>query len=223
MGLTAHGSEFAKLEYSSDNGNSWNEIPGISGYTESGGEAPERDVVAFGGVAKRSGHPRVPSIEVNAVYSPSHPAWKAVRKASLDRDVLQFRLTTAEEDIFSVNSSGNTVAIAGTGVVTFAGTQKPNASECPIVPGQAIKVGGKKYTIDSVSDANPPVIKVKLESGDSAVTAVTNYSLVLPSLRRGPFDAAVRLAGNVSLELEGDLTTSLMLSPRRQLPEWAIA
>ena len=220
MGLTAHGSEFAKLEYSSDNGSSWNEIPGISGYTESGGEAPERDVVAFSGVAKRSGHPRVPSIEVNAVYSPSHPAWKAVRKASLDRDVLKFRLTTAEEEIFSVNSSGNTVAIAiTTGVVTFAGTQQPGASEC-LSPGQVIKVGSSKHVIDSINDSGKPVVK---PAPDQAVDAVTNYSIVLPSLRRGPFDATVRLAGNVSLETEGDLTTSLMLSPRGQLPEWVIA
>ena len=82
-GLTAHGSEFAKFEYSSDN-QVWNEIPGISGYTESGGEAPERDVVAFSGVAKRSGHPRVPSIELQAVYQPA-PRGMAGDAQGLDR------------------------------------------------------------------------------------------------------------------------------------------
>lgn len=219
MGLSAHGSEFAKLEYSSDMGGTWNEIPGVSGYSESGGEAPERDVVAFGGVAKRTGHPRVPSIEVNAVYAPAHPAWKAVRKASLGRDLLKFRLTTAEEDLFSVNSSGNTVAIAATGVVTFAGTDQPGVSEGLIAPGQVIEVGGKKYVIDSIDDDGKPVVK---PAPGSAVSAATNYSIVLPELRCGPFEATVRLAGNVSLETEGDLTTTLMLAPRGPLPEWAI-
>ena len=218
MGLTVHGSELVKLEYSK-NGDAWSEIPGVSGYSESGGEAPERDVVAFGGVAKRTGHPRVPSIEVNAVYAPAHPAWKAVRKASLNRELLKFRLITPQEDLFSVNSSGNTVAIADTGVVTFAGTDKPSASEGLVAAGQVVKVGGKKYVIDSINDDGKPVVK---PAPDSAVSEATDYSIVLPKLRRGPFEATVRLAGNVSLETDGDLTTTLMLAPRSQLPEWAI-
>ena len=219
MGLTVHGSELVKLEYSSDKGGAWNEIPGVSGYSESGGEAPERDVVAFSGVTKRTGHPRVPSIEVNAVYAPAHPAWKAVRKASIDRSLLQFRLITPEEDLFSINKSGHTVAIAKTGVVDFAGTQQPVVSEGLITPGQVIKVGGEKYIIDSINDVGKLVVK---PAPTEAVSAATDYSIVLPKLRRGPFEATVRLAGNVSLETEGDLTTTLMLAPRSPLPEWAI-
>lgn len=74
-----------------------------------GGEAPERDVVAFGGAAKRSGHPRVPSLELSAVYAPAHAAWKALRKASLERTVLKFQLTTPEEEVESITGVGNTV------------------------------------------------------------------------------------------------------------------
>ena len=219
-GLTAHGSEFARFEYSSDN-QVWNEIPGISGYTESGGEAPERDVVAFSGVAKRSGHPRVPSIELQAVYQPAHAAWKAMREASIDGEVLKFRMTTKEETFFAIDKTGHTVAIAATGVVTLAGAVKPDFTEAQYGVGQVIKVGGSSYVIDSISGDTPPVVKVK-PAPDSAAAAAMDYKVVLPSLQRGPFGATVRLADNVSLESEGDMTTTLTLAPRGRLPEWKI-
>ncbi len=216
---TVHGSEFAKLEYSSDSGSTWIQVPGINSYTESGGEAPERDIVTFGGVGKRSGHPRVPSIELNATYSPAHAAWKAMRAASLKGTLLDFRLITKEEAVKSITGPSNTVAIADTGVVTFAGTVQPAVGL--LGPGMVIKVGSKKFVIDSISDAATPVVKVK-PAPASAETAKPTYSIVLPSMRRGPFDARVRLAGNVSLESEGDMTTTLTLAPRVQLSEWSI-
>ncbi len=219
-GLTTHGSEFAKFEYSSDN-QVWNEIPGISGYTESGGEAPERDVVAFSGVAKRSGHLRVPSIELQAVYQPAHAAWKAMREAAIDGKVLQFRMTTKEETFFAIDKTGHTVAIATTGVVTLAGAVKPDFTEAQYGVGQVIKVGGDNYVIDSISDDATPEVKVK-PAPKTAAAAATNYKIVLPSLQRGPFGATVRLADNVSLESEGDMTTTLTLAPRGRLPEWKI-
>ena len=218
-GITAHGSEFAKLEYSADSGATWNKVPGINGYTESGGEAPERDVVTFDGAAKRSGHPRVPSIEVSAVYTPAHAAWKALRKASIDGTLLDFRFITKEVPQFTAIGSTNTVAIAATGVVTFAGTVKPDFQSGKIGLGQVIEVGSGTYVIDSISDATPPLVKVKPAT---AVTAASGYKIVLPSMRRGPFSSTVRLAGNVSLESEGDMSTTLTLAPIAQLPEWEI-
>ena len=219
-GLTVHGSEFVTLEYSSD-GSAWIAVPGITSYTESGGEAPERDIVAFSGVAKRSGHLRVPSIEMNAVYSPAHAAWRALRTVSLKGTLLQFRLTTKKETFESISGSGNTVAIAVTGVVTFAGTLRPNFAEGVIGPGQVIEANSENYVIDSISDAATPVVTVK-PAPDSAVTAKTPYAIVLPSLRRGPFRATIRVLGNSSLESEGDMSTTVTLAPRGKLPEWSI-
>ncbi len=217
--LTAHGSEFAKLEYSADSGAIWNDIPGINGYTESGGEAPERDIVAFSGVAKRSGHTRVPSVEVSAIYQPAHAAWRALRQASIDGTLLVFRLTTLEEDQFVASGNANTVAIDTSGVVTFTGVQPP-WNEGLIGPGQVIKVGTDAYVIDSLSNDSPPEVKVK-PAPDSAVDDTSDYSIVLPSLRRR-FSATVRLADRVSLESEGDMNTTLTLAPRATLPEWSI-
>ncbi len=219
-GLTVHGSEFTKFEYSKD-GTAWIEIPGVSGYSESGGEAPERDIVAFSGIAKRSGHPRVPSIELQAVYQPAHAAWKEIRNASIAGTVLQFRVTTKEDEILPAASSGdNKAGIAQTtGVVTFAGTN-PDLGQAQYGVGQALKIGGKNYVIDSISDADPAAVKVKPAPGVNVEAGY--YSIALPALRRGPFPATVRIAGNVSLESEGDMTTTLALAPRGQLPEWTI-
>ena len=218
-GLTVHGSEFVKVEHES--AGSWIEIPGISSYTESGGEAPERDIVAFSGVAKRSGHPRVPSIEMNAVYQPAHSAWRALRVASQAGTILRFRATTKEKKPFSLDKTGETVAIAATGVVTFAGSEKPDFTSGQFGVGMVIEVGGEKYTIDSISSAATPVVKVA-PAPDPAVGAARDYSIKLPSMRRGPFSATVRIVGNVSLESEGDMTTTLTLAPTAQLPEWSI-
>ncbi len=98
---------------------------------------------------------------------------------------------------------------------------KPGFAEGLIAPGQVIKAGGEKYVIDSISEADPPVVSVK-PAPASAVSAASNYSIALPSLQRGPFKAAVRLAGNASLEAEGDLTATLTLAPRGHLPAWEI-
>ncbi len=219
-GVTVHGSEFVKVEYSPIGGD-WKELPGINGYSETGGEAPERDIVAFSGVAKRSGHPRVPSVEMNAVYQPAHSAWRAIREAADKGTLLRFRVTTKEEERFAINDSAETVAIADTGVLTFAGDGKPNFKSSEYGVGMILKLGGENYVIDSVSDADTPVVTVT-PAPASDVTAATDYKITVPSLRRGPFSATVRIVGNVSLESEGDMTTTLTLAPRGQLPEWSI-
>ncbi len=220
-GLTVHGSEFVKVEYASISEATWKELPGVNSYSETGGEAPERDIVAFSGVAKRSGLPRVPSVEINAVYQPSHAAWRAMREAAAAGTLFRFRVTTKEEERFAINKALHTVAIPATGVVSFAGADKPDFTTGEYGVGMAIKVGGKKHVIDSISDAAPPVVKVAPAPG-TPVGAAIDYKIVLPSLRRGPFSATVRIVGNVSLESEGDMTTTLTLAPRAQLPEWEI-
>ena len=213
MALTVHGSEFATLEYQS--GSNWIPVPGITSYAESGGEAPERDVVAFSGVAKRTGHPRLPSIEMNAVFAPAHSAWQALRTAADAGTVLKFRFTTKKETVEAITGTGNSVAIDLAGDVTFAGN-KPDAKL--MGPGQVIQIGGNSHVIDTVSDAG--AVKVK-PAPDPAVGATETYSIVLPSMRRA-FNAAVRLAGLASIDSEGDMTTTLTLAPRTSLPNWEI-
>ena len=48
------------------------------------------------------------------------------------------------------------------------------------------------------------------------------YKINLPSLRLGPFIAAVWAVGNFELAAEGNLSTTLELTPNTQLPDWMI-
>ncbi len=217
MGLTVHGSEFAKLEV--ELGGKFAEVPGVTGYSESGGEAPDREIVSFGTVAKRTGLARVPTVEVQAVYQPAHPVWKGLRKAMLDGTALRFQLETRGETVYEIDKDGHTAAIAAkSGAVTLVGDEKPDLSEPRFGEGMVLQIGSAKRVIRSISADGAAAVE-----GTDAVGAAKDYKILLPSLRRGPFPATVRSAGNVSLESEGDLTTTLSLSPRAPLPEWVIA
>ena len=217
MGLNFHSSEDGVVEVSNDSGTTWVKIPGVNSYTETPSPAPERDVVAFEGVGKSIGHPRVPSVELSAIYSPMHKVWDTLRKALESRVLLRFRVTLKEDVFFAIDSAGKTVAIATTGVVSFAGVPKPDLSEETFGPGGAIIVGSKAYIIKEISSAG--VATVDPPPG-SAVAAATDYKVVSPGIRRPSFVARVASVGDFALgDAEGELTTGVSLAPRGQLPD----
>ena len=224
-GLAVHTSELAKLEYSNDFGSNWSELPGVTGYSESGGERPERDVVGFGGVTKVTGLPRVPTVEINAVYPPLHAAWKKMRRAMEKGDEPTFRITTKERLTFAVTTAGNTVEVTvTTGLLAFAGSRKPDFKTARYAPGQVLVIGTTKYVIDRISGDDPPKAYVKKLDGTAAAAkaATINYKILTPGLQRS-FPAAVRLTDRGSLDSESQLTTTLSLSPTGELPDWEIA
>ena len=129
MGLNVHSSEFAELEVQI--ATVWRCVPGVNSYAEGGGEAPERDIVSFKAIAKRTGLPRVPTLEIGAVYSPAHDVWRKIRAAANAKTIYSYRLTTKEEPAIPVTESGVTAAVvASTGVVTFAGDPPQSESDC---------------------------------------------------------------------------------------------
>ena len=244
MGVNVHGSEFARLEYSADGGATWYFIPGVSGYNETGGEAPERDSPAFEGVAKQSGLPRVPSIEMAALYSPAHASWRQLRAAALASDVFLFRLSTRGKSIEWITGDDNKASIVAAELneiaieVPVAPTDANPARQLSrnlLSPGMVILLGdepddaaaialAKYFVIDRIEGEGPiSTGNIKLREVTPprvAVAAMTPYSTWVPSLRRGPFAATIRIGGNAALENESDMTTSLTLAPRDQLPEW---
>ena len=220
-GLTLITSENAKLEYSKDGGTTFIQLPFEGDISASGGEAPENDVVTFGRIGKVVGHPRVPSLSVTIPsYVPNLAAWADIRDATVERTLLLWRLTTAESELYKASGSGNTAAIADTGIITFAGT-KPDFTTNEFAEGMVVEIGTAKakYTIDQISSAG--VVTVK-PAPDSAIAATASYRVLNPSLRLGPFSASVRSAGNFELAAEGNLSSTLELTPRAQLPAWVI-
>ena len=54
-------------------GGDWFDLGSVADISASGGEAPEADLVTYGGVAKATGHARVPSFSAPIpVYNPIH-------------------------------------------------------------------------------------------------------------------------------------------------------
>lgn len=216
--ITVFGSERCKLEISLADG-SFVTVPGVSGYDESGGDAPRRDSITFEGATQLTGHARPAEISFEGKIIPTHSAWKRLREVFGDGSVIQVRLTTDERQILD---PAGTIAIASSGVVTLAGNGAPVLKKERFAPGMAFKVGtgqaAKIYTIEVLSDNNVATVAPKPAA---PVTATETYTIIVPSIRRGPFDATVTLADRVSLQSEGDMETTVQLSPTAsQLPEW---
>jgi len=212
-GLTVHGSENATLELL--DGSDWVKIPGMTNYSETGGEAPTREVVAWEGSAQRVGSPRPPTVEFGMTASPAHRTWGKLRTAYTSTTSLQFRMTTKEESVFGPSSSGVTARVAAGGAVTLAG-DGADFSSAEYAPGMILKVGAVNYVIDSISSTGE--VKVTDEDGTSATAsaAAATYQVLIPSLRRS-FTARVSIADRISLENEGNMEATVTLAPIGQL------
>ena len=211
-GITLLAGLYAQIEYSKTGADDWALLPGMSEYSESGGDRPTEDVVTFDGVGKIAGQARTPTITANAQYLPHLQGWKDVRSAYVDGTPLWIRITS-KEDVLYETATG-TVAIATTGIVTFAGTAQPITTSDTYAVGNVIKHNNKGYVIDTISKTGVFTVK---PAPASAVAASANYKIVAPSIRR-TFRADVTLADRISVTPEGTMTTTINLSPRSQLP-----
>ena len=224
MGLITVPSELCILEYLK--GTDWKTIPGISSYRESGGEPPERDDVAFEGASKRTGHPRVPSVECPAFFQPLQQAWQDMYQYAIDRTVVNFRLRTPEENVYPGTSLQ--AAIADTGVVTISGSgTAPDLTEAHFGPGLSFKfdaaqLGTKYWHIESISASGVATVSPAPASSIAAADLDSDGGIVLAGTRRGAngFPASVRIAGLMDLSAEASAQTTLSLSPRGALPAW---
>ena len=219
-GMTLVRAENTDLEYSKD-GATYFPLPYVGDISVSGGEAPETDIISFRRAGKLAGKVRVPSFSAAIPsYTPQLQAFKDIKKAIDDGDSLTWRLTTKKDTIFTNADTGDTVAIATTGIVTYAGTA-PDFSGSLFGEGMVIKVGGANYVIDSISDDTPPVVMVR-PAPSAAVAAAQPFMIDTPSLRLGPFTAKVRSPLGFDLPAEGNMTSSIDLTPEAQLPDWTI-
>ena len=229
-GLTSFAAEGSKVQVL--DGNAYIDIPGIASWAESGGDAPTREIVAFEGVASRTGRARPQNIECEvSSYLPHHRAWQIIREAVADAGTLSFQLfTPAAATILAETASGITAALVkDDATVTFAGSSSPDLSTSTFAPGMVLKIKGdtKNYVIQSIVDNSTAVTKVTMEvfEGDAAPgTAVSAevYSIIIPQLRRGPFAAQIVNADKATLRAEADLAATLTLQPTGLLPEFSI-
>ncbi len=211
-GITLLVGLYATVEYSLTGAGDWRPIPGITEYSESGGDRPTEDVVTFDGVGKIAGLARTPEVTANAQYLPHHQSWRDLRSSFVDGTPLWFRITTMKDTIFATLTG--TVAISMTGAVTFAGAEMPDVTSTDFAPGNVIKVANKNHVVDKISDAGAFTVN---PAPSAAVAATANYSIIAPSIRR-TYRADVTLTDRMTINPEGSLTTPINISPRAQLP-----
>ena len=223
--LVAINSDNATLEASVDGGTTWREVPFIGEISASPGSTPENDIVTFKSVGKVRGKNRVPSLSVTIpAYVPNHPVWGDIADKADSGDLVKFRMTTRERQIFSGSGSKvENASIATTGILTFTsgGMRKPELGDDEYNIGLVFKDNDntKAYTISALTDAGVATLS---PAPGTAVSAIDDYEIVIPSLRM-TFDATPSNPDdNFSLPAEGALNTTLDLSLRSKLPRWEI-
>ena len=221
MALTLVPSEGARVQVSTD-GSNWMDVPGVASYTVSGGEAPTRTVTAFEGTAQVTGRPQPQTIELDATAPVlAHPAWTTMYSAFQNGNILNFRLITEEVEVREA-SAGNTLGIATTGIVTFAaatGSTAPDFTGNSFNVGMALKVGtGNSAVYHLVSKVTTAGVVTVSPAPGSAVAPNTQYAIVVPRTRQGPFTARVTTSSNISLASEADLASNASLAAVGVLP-----
>ncbi len=212
--------ENARVELSADSGATWQFIPGTASVTESGGESPTREQVTFTGVNQITGKARPPTVEFSiAGYAAAHAVHQLLKARKESGALTHFRYTFEEQELQAVTGAPNTVAIATTGVVTFAG-DSPDFTEAQFGPGVAIKVGSKYYVVDTISSSG--AVKVA-PAPNAAVSATASYSIVVPGLQRPSFPARIQTFDNISADSESQVATTLSVAPIASLPALVIA
>lgn len=208
----------ATAEFSFDGGVNWQELPGASGYTESGGEAPVNEQPTFSGTVRVQGTPRFPTVSLTAVFNPALAVFASLRDAYADGDLVRFRLTTVQRTLDNFTENGDTVAVDTDGDLTFMGN-KPDFTSGEYGPGSVIVAGNRSFVINSV-DTETGVATVEPPAAE--LVATPSYSVVIPSLRR-TYSCKVGLTDRAEAATESAFTTTINLSPQSAvLPNWEI-
>jgi len=211
--------ENARVEVRSASG-SWKFIPGVASVTESGGESPTRTVSTLQNKITVTGNVNPPTISISvAAYVPHHSTMKLIQEALVNNTILQWRYVFQPQTLFTATGNANTVAIATTGVVTFAGTG-PSLSDEAYGPGIAIKLGSAYHVIDSI-DGTTGRATVDPAPG-SQIAATADYTIEIPPIYRPSFPARVTMTDNTEAGSESSLATEIGIAPMAVLPQFVV-
>lgn len=226
MGLITRYSQNVKVEFKEvvSGSDVWWDVPGISGISASGGEAPSTDDAAFAGGATRNiGALRVQSLECTGFYVPNHVAWDKAIDLAENQSSTDWRITIPEISLYSNKDAGAKIQVTvNTGAVTFTagGGTAIDLADRKFGPGAALIYGasGSEAILNVTSvDHTAKTMTVFPTTAVTETTAI--HKVVLPQLTL-TFPAFVASVGNPSLESESSMTSPLNLSPIARLPKW---
>lgn len=241
-----HSSEGTTLRYKK--GSEWIVVPGVSDYNVSGTEATSRDVIVTNiNPTKRVTRPRAGMVTFNSLYMPTDRAWREIRDANINRDLLTWRLDLDGDLVWESDATnGCTATVAVDGEVTFtAGT----GQAVPTFDSYPIGRGGLIHFDDSDGSDTPATFIIngvgfdntgaKDGSGANSRTDVTSTLFVLdvanhsnpsdavtaklaqvysPPPARYEFTANVLNVQDSNMPSEGELDTTLILQLRGPWP-----
>lgn len=218
MGLQVTDTNNFKVEAQFGDSAVWETIVASAGVTESGGAAPTTDIVAFEGIARIGGRRRVPEVSIEvAAFMPALDAHRKVERAAVESTTVRLRYTSEEVTQFAA-TDGVEAAIADTGIATITGTGAPDLTLDEFGPGSAFRIGSATYVIASINDSGIATVA----PAPASAVAKASFSIVIPSVRRGPVTGKFSDAGNVVAAVESGLTTTITFQPRAQLPAWTV-
>ena len=207
----------------------WYEVDGVGSMSYTAGARGEAQVQAFQGSRALLGDIPATSVSFPIIaYLPNDWVWGEIYAGYLVNSNFRWQVTTPEDKLFpsgdtAVSPAGVTVAIeADNGEVTPAGAGA-DFGGADIQRNAVIRIAGANYTIRSIDvDAAGVATASVFPHPDMDVAGV--YSVVLPSIRVGPFSARVRSTN--SMEIGSDegsvLASSLEILPPGTLPRGVI-
>ena len=155
----------------------WKEVPGIGSFELAPSTRTSTTYSAFEGAFSTTGAQEIgaATFEV-ASFLPNHRAWAYLDKQFRANDNVQLRVETTKTDVFI--SGDGTVAIDTSGVCTFSNGVVDQMSN--VARGHQILSGTRAFTIESITDATPPVFTVK---PDGSALAAAKFSVIMPIIR----------------------------------------
>ena len=211
-------------------GDDWHEVDGVGSMSYTAGARGEAQVQAFQGSRALLGDIPATSVSFPIIaYLPNDWVWGEIYAGYLVNSNFQWQVTTPEDNLFpgvkdGVSPAGVTASIlAATGVVDLMG-EGADFGGADIQRNAVIRIAGADdhtiRSIDVVGEvATASVLPVPAGNVDAGV-----YSVVLPSIRVGPFSARVRSTN--SMEIGSDegsvLASSLEILPPGSLPRGVI-
>lgn len=226
-GLNTTPSENCELEYRVPGGN-WIKVPGVGSFTESGGEAPTREVVAFEGAVTEVGVSRPPTVECAIpVFNPQHTSFRELRGYRISRTSLEFRFITKPELLYSSDPVTLAVAVTGVGTIAAVTTANPDPFKSGTkprdendLPGALVRIGATDLILFFISSSGVPNFR-RADNGNipSAAIVASIFEIYKPSLVR-QFVGKVALSDRATMSAESRLESTLRLQPNGELPDW---
>ena len=201
-------------DYSEDSGTTWKELVGITNYTQNRDAATTRNVASWGNRTRSlAGAAGARTVSLEGIRPPRDPNWNRLEVLGNQRAIVpQFRIRGQERIVAGETTSGNTAAIATTGVVTFAGT--PNKGDFDSwAPGMSIKIGSALYDIESITSAGVVTVSPK----PSAAVDAALYSVVEGACQRVIRGDIINI-GQESLAEGSELTDTVSINVQSITP-----